>query len=372
MPRILAVEDEAPVLNVMSRVLSRAGHEVVRAGGGSEALEQAQTGDFDVAIVDYEIPSPNGLEVLSRLREMQPGCVRILASGRLDLPVTMNAVNQGAVSQVLEKPYEWNGLVSAVSEGLANREKLGELFGKAKVDPRHQARLRDCIDDDLLRLAVQPIYCAKSLERVRAYEALLRSSHPVLVSPGHVLNAAEQCDMLEDIGEVVARLAAEWIEQIPADTRLFMNLHPQEMSDPDALRLRLAPLHAHAHRTVLEITERSRVMDMDKWSESVQMLGSLGFDLAVDDLGAGYSSLSILAEIKPRFVKVDMSIVRDCDTDVHKRRLLDLLCKFADASDAQLIAEGVETEGESATVRECGVHLVQGYLYGRPGFELVG
>ena len=371
MPRILAVEDEAPVLNVMSRVLSRAGHEVVRARAGEEALEQAQNGNFDVAIVDYEIPSPNGLEVLQQLRELQPSCVRILASGRLDLPVTMNAVNQGAVARVLEKPYEWNGLVAAVTEGLANREKLGELYSKPPIDPRDAAALHECIEGDLLRLAVQPILDANNIGRVAAYEALLRSSHPMLVSPGHVLGAAERCDMLEDIGRVVATLAAGWADKIPDDVRLFMNLHPQEMSDPAALRARLEPLCEHAPRMVLEITERSRVVEMAKWSESVSMLGELGFDLAVDDLGAGYSSLSILAEIKPRFVKVDMSIVRDIDTDVHKQRLLDLLCKFADATDAFLIAEGVETEGESNTVRECGVHMVQGYLYGRPSFDLL-
>jgi EAL domain-containing protein (putative c-di-GMP-specific phosphodiesterase class I) len=73
-----------------------------------------------------------------------------------------------------------------------------------------------------------------------------------------------------------------------------------------------------------------------------------------------------LAELKPRFIKLDMSIVRDADRLSHKQRLIDLLCRFADATDALLVAEGIETEAEATTVRECGAHLLQGYLIGRP------
>ena len=83
----------------------------------------------------------------------------------------------------------------------------------------------------------------------------------------------------------------------------------------------------------------------------------------VDDLGAGYSSLSVLAELQPAYVKVDMSIVRNIDTDSRKQRLVDLLVRFADATDATLVAEGVETEAEAAALRDCGAHLLQGTAY---------
>ena len=96
----------------------------------------------------------------------------------------------------------------------------------------------------------------------------------------------------------------------------------------------------------------------------------MGFAIAVDDLGAGYSSLSVLAELQPSFIKVDMSIVRGIDCDPRKQRLVDLLCRFADATDATLIAEGVETGEEAAALRECGAHLLQGYLFGKPSSEL--
>jgi EAL domain-containing protein (putative c-di-GMP-specific phosphodiesterase class I) len=88
--------------------------------------------------------------------------------------------------------------------------------------------------------------------------------------------------------------------------------------------------------------------------------------VAVDDLGAGYSSLSALAAFKPEFMKVDMSIVRGADADAHKRQLLELLAQFARATGATLIAEGVETRAETETLTACGAHWMQGFLWGRP------
>ena len=90
----------------------------------------------------------------------------------------------------------------------------------------------------------------------------------------------------------------------------------------------------------------------------------MGFKLAVDDLGSGYNALSTLVALQPEFIKVDMSIVRNADSDPRKRRLIELLCKFADATDANLVAEGVETEAEAIAVTRAGAKFLQGYLFG--------
>ena len=82
------------------------------------------------------------------------------------------------------------------------------------------------------------------------------------------------------------------------------------------------------------------------------------------------SSLSVLAELQPSYIKVDMSIVRGVDHEPQKRRLVELLCRFAEATDALLVAEGVETDEEAETLRAIGAHLLQGYLFGRPSLQL--
>ena len=126
-----------------------------------------------------------------------------------------------------------------------------------------------------------------------------------------------------------------------------------------------------APRVILEITERSRMNPSFSWERALERVKQMGFGIAVDDLGSGYSALSMLAELQPDFLKVDMSIVRDVDTDTHKRRLVDLLCSFAEATDSRVVAEGVETKTEALALEEAGVQMMQGYLYGMPETEMV-
>ena len=129
---------------------------------------------------------------------------------------------------------------------------------------------------------------------------------------------------------------------------------------------RLQQLLPWSNRIVLEITERSRLQAIESWEETLDRVTGLGFNIAVDDLGAGYSSLSVLADLQPRYIKMDMSIIHGVDEDPRKRRLVELLCRFADATDAMIVAEGVETYPQASTLRECGAHYLQGYYFDRP------
>ena len=371
MARILAVDDDPLVRRCISRILVNAGHEVVPASHGADALQLASDRAFDLALVDYHLPFIDGLEVLQRLREVQPGCLRILVTGALDLPMIMDAVNRGEVMRVVEKPFESAGLVGAVDDAMTARRRMMEVYQvqEQAASEHEREMLVECLEGEHLRLALQPIVSGKDA-RIMAFECLLRSTHSVLDGPLSVIRAAERHEMLPDLGKAVSRFAAGWMEQLPGDIRLFMNLHPDELADPDGMCTSLEPLRPWANRIVLEITERSRLQGIEAWDESVDRVTKMGFSIAVDDLGAGYSSLSVLAELQPSFIKVDMSIVRGIDCDPRKQRLVDLLCRFADATSANLIAEGVETAAEAEALRGCGAHLLQGYLFGKPSTEL--
>lgn len=102
-------------------------------------------------------------------------------------------------------------------------------------------------------------------------------------------------------------------------------------------------------------------------SKKLARLRELGFRLALDDLGAGQGALVLLAEVEPRFIKAHDSIVRDIDQKPARRRLMEMVCAFARASGADVVAEGVETEGEAVVLRDLGVAYLQGYHIGHPG-----
>jgi EAL domain-containing protein (putative c-di-GMP-specific phosphodiesterase class I)/CheY-like chemotaxis protein len=366
--RILTVDDDELINTILVRALSGAGHEVHSAYTGDEAMRLMQDHRFDVAVVDLELPGADGLSVLAALRGVQPACGRILSSGRLDLASVVDAVNRGEVGRVLSKPYQVQVLLQAVSEQLAALEVRSQAWRQA-VDRERRSWFHEAVDAGQLRLAFQPIIDADSGTTV-AQEGLLRGFHPRLRSPADILEVAESADLLGELASVVAARGAEFLTVAPAEQLLFLNLHPRDFGQDD-LERRLSPLLPWATRVVLEITERAAIHEVPSGHATIQRLSELGFGIAVDDLGAGYSSLSMLAELDPRYVKVDMSIIRGIDTTPHKRRVLELLCRFADAGGATLIAEGIETEAEADVVRACGARWLQGYLYGRPALPSV-
>ena len=145
---------------------------------------------------------------------------------------------------------------------------------------------------------------------------------------------------------------------------LFLNLHPAELDDPELLTGALD--RVPADRVVFEITERAAIPDFRRFRETTSALSARGFRLAVDDLGAGYASLSSVALLEPDFIKLDMSMVRGIHRSRHKALLVKRMVEFANDVGIALVAEGVETAEEAAAVSELGCHLAQGYFFGPP------
>lgn len=119
-------------------------------------------------------------------------------------------------------------------------------------------------------------------------------------------------------------------------------------------------------RVVLEVTEHAQVANYEALLRALALLRARGFRLAVDDAGAGYSSLRHILDLRPDFIKLDMSLTRDIDTDPARRALASALIHFAHKTGSKIVAEGVETEGEFLQLKALGVEKVQGYLLGRP------
>ena len=134
MMRVLVVEDDANLRMAIRIGLQRRDYEVDEAADGNEALRKAAAGLYDAAIVDFQIPPPDGLEILKQLHAFQPRCVRVLMSGVLDLPVVMHAVNRGEVSRIIAKPFHLDEMQGTVEEAIAARTRLEELCIGARND----------------------------------------------------------------------------------------------------------------------------------------------------------------------------------------------------------------------------------------------
>jgi EAL domain-containing protein (putative c-di-GMP-specific phosphodiesterase class I) len=370
--RILVVDDDSLILRGVSRVLIRSGMAVETAPDVAAATALIETQAFDAALVDYGLARESGLDVLAALLHRQPRCIRLLFTGRSDPTVIVDAVNHGEVAKVLRKPIDPDRLLAELDEAFESAERNRRLT--QQVDPEADAELQaldEVMRPERLGMALQPLFDAASgTPTLYAFECLLRPKHPKLYHPGLLIEAAVRHHRVLDMGTIVLQHAASVLRRMPPEPLLFVNLHPEQLTDPARLHRDLEPLAFAPHRVILEITEQASTTGLARWEESMDVIARAGFRTAVDDLGSGYSSLSILADLKPQFIKLDMSLVRNVHKEPRKQRLVALMSSFGAATDARVVGEGIECAEEAAALTDAGVEILQGFHFARPS-ELI-
>jgi EAL domain-containing protein (putative c-di-GMP-specific phosphodiesterase class I) len=202
---------------------------------------------------------------------------------------------------------------------------------------------------------------------VVAYEALMRTTDTTLCSPLEILKTAEVLNEIPSLGRKTRGQVADVLSTHPEIPGVFVNLHVLDLAD-DNLYSKTAPLSQFAPRIHLEITERQALEKIPDIRARVASLRSLGYRIAVDDLGEGYSGLNSFAQLEPDAVKLDMTLIRGIDTAPKKRKMVQALATLCRELETPLVAEGVETEAERDILVDMGADLFQGYLFARPGF----
>lgn len=170
-----------------------------------------------------------------------------------------------------------------------------------------------------------------------------------------------------------ARRRARQPEDLPEDV-VFINVHPLVLTDSayrsgETVRL-LKRYGLPPERVVFELTEKQAVTDYAEFERVLSHYRAQGFRIAVDDAGSGYSSLKTIVNLKPEFIKLDKSLIRDLHEHEDRRRIVKLLQEFAQGSGTSIIAEGIESRAEAEFLRAEGIEYGQGYALGRPDAEL--
>ena len=154
---------------------------------------------------------------------------------------------------------------------------------------------------------------------------------------------------------------------------LSINFLPNAIYKPElCIRTTLEAARVHGfplERIIFEVTEGERVEDGPWFAEILREYQRCGFKTAIDDFGAGYAGLSLLADFQPDLIKLDMGLVRRVDTDRSRRTIVASLVRMCHEMNIRVIAEGVETAAERDALRDTGIHLMQGYLFARPSFQ---
>jgi EAL domain-containing protein (putative c-di-GMP-specific phosphodiesterase class I) len=370
--RILLVDDDGAVLSATQRVLEKLGYLVVACSSGDEALARLSGEVFDVMLSDIQMPGTSGLKLLRAVREHDLDLPVILMTGAPGVQSATDAVEYGAFRYLI-KPVPVADLASVVSRAVSvgqmarsKREYLEE-FGSGQFRVGDRAGVDAILARALssLWMAYQPIVRAVDGSIV-AYEALLRVEEPQLPHPDALLDAAQRAGRLEDVGRAVRASVTASARGADPHWLLFVNLHPEDLRDP-TLYLPDSPFTALAPRVVLEVTERMSLDRIPNVHHKVAALRALGFQIALDDLGAGYAGLTSFTQLEPEFVKLDMALVRNVHTSPTKQKIVRSMVHLCEDMGKQFIAEGVETVVEKEQLVELGCDLLQGYLFARPG-----
>lgn len=374
--RVLVVDDEVHVRQVMVRILSNAGYHVTTANDGEEALRLLDSQTVDLIVTDLAMPKADGMTVLRTVRERNLELPVLLIAGAPTTESAIRAVRYRA-TEYLTKPLEPDTFIDAVRRALgmhrlaALRREALELGQLQSGATRSARELTERFERALggLYMVYQPIV-SWSRRASFGYEALVRSSEKTLPHPGALFEAAEHLARTADLGRVIRSQCGGPMVTADADVTLFVNLHALDLLD-DALYDPQAPLTPWASRTVLELTERAAIDSISDIVTRIAHLRSLGYRIAVDDIGAGYSGLNSFATVQPDFVKLDISLVRGLDNDPVRRRLVQLLAELCSDLGIFVVAEGVETVPERDALVELGVDLLQGYLFARPAAPFI-
>jgi EAL domain-containing protein (putative c-di-GMP-specific phosphodiesterase class I) len=256
---------------------------------------------------------------------------------------------------------------AAVEEARTLNEKR-----RRRADAIRGAELRRIIREAEVSTLFQPVVDLGD-RTIVGYEALTRGPKDSgLEMPAVMFALSRRLGMEVDLDRLCRRHAVQGSGAI-SDThrgRIFLNVLPGSLFDPEWFEESFAGLMTASSLTpkdlVLEVSERGADLDVARLASALDALRKRGFGVALDDIGTGYASLATIEQVRPDYLKVDVSLVRGVHENLIKQELLSSLVHIGGRIGAAVVAEGIECEEEADAVRAAGAPLGQGYLFARP------
>jgi EAL domain-containing protein (putative c-di-GMP-specific phosphodiesterase class I) len=258
----------------------------------------------------------------------------------------------------------------AIYEGVlkASAQMSASLQDRRDLELRFELEriLRDCT----IRSVYQPI-TRLSDGRIFGYESLTRCQEGSLFDgPLSLFKFAERENQSYTLDRLARESAIRHCPTLGTMQKIFINVTMGIMNDPHFVSGQtikwLSDRGLRPGQVVFELTERSSIDDFDAAKKILAHYRSQGYEIAIDDAGAGYSSLQSIVELNPDYIKIDRSLVKFADKDEMKKHMLRTFVRFAKKMNIRTVAEGIERPEELRLLRAMGFDYGQGYLIGRP------
>lgn len=236
---------------------------------------------------------------------------------------------------------------------------------------RYKESLQQIILDEEIKTVYQPIVYAGSGE-IFSYEALSRGPEgSEFFNPLFLFEIAKDSELLFELDNVCRKKAIDNAVALDPKLKLFINALPTTIHEPSFREVYLKEFmekyKLRPENLVFEITESLAIQNNETFMADIRRYTADGYQIAIDDTGTGYSSFETILKIKPDYIKIDISMIRNVDTDPLKQTMIEALVNIASSINARTVAEGIETIPEYRKVKELGVDFCQGYLFSKPG-----
>lgn len=250
---------------------------------------------------------------------------------------------------------------------LSRMSSLENLIGRVEGD-----WLIEILRDERLYNVFQPIVLAEDPGQIHGYECLLRArdDEGETIGPGRIFNTARRSDLLFQLDRQARTEAVRNGSGLPVNRKTFINFMPTSIYDAEyCLKTTMDAVQNYDVRKeqlVFEVVETEDVHDRESLIDILNYYRNEGVGVALDDLGAGYSSLNLLKDLKPDYIKLDLELVRNVHDNELQARLAGSLLEAARDNGIVTLAEGIETEDEWKWFRDHGADYLQGYYFAKP------
>lgn len=230
--------------------------------------------------------------------------------------------------------------------------------------------LHDIIQNKLLTAVFQPILNMKQGKFI-GYEGLIRGPiNSALHSPIALFSMARNCGLVTELEYLSRQTVLTSFSKQNLPGKVFLNISPdillQKYSKPGETLKYIDALDLHPSQVIIELTENAQTIDYKLMRDATNHYRSMGFEIAIDDLGEGFSGLRLWSEIRPDYVKIDKHFTHNIHLDPVKLQFARSIQEIAEKSGAQVIAEGIESHEQLMAIRNLGITYCQGYHIAKP------
>ena len=272
--------------------------------------------------------------------------------------------SQVALLSCLESNSQYQYYEPSQSDAIAQRSELIIELDKA-------------IKAESMTLYIQPQYSLTN-QKIISGEILLRWFHPTKgeISPARFIGLAEQSGLIFSITKFIIKESCIWLKQLKESKpniynqfQLSLNISALDIAEPQFIPYLQSTLFFYGidnQRIMLEVTESAVLNNSDLFIETIHKLHTLGFAISIDDFGTGYSSMQYLQTMKADEIKIDMTFIRDINSNQVNQDITRAIIQLAKATNSQTVAEGIETPEELQTLKQLACEYGQGYFWTRP------